>query len=149
MQVCCQALAVLPSLFVHWTVAQPQEKDGCLQPHVPGNQRALSPSKVAVTASGGGLPQPARCTVFSTTAASHAAYRLCFPETPEGLPGACLVLPRRPRATSLKICIYASLGGARGRLRIGFFFLAATWLICIRHSRMGRGRSEHRCRGLL
>lgn len=117
MQVCCQALAVLPSLRVHWTVAQPQEKDGCLQPRAPGSQKTLSPGLVVVTAIGG-LPQPAQCTVFSSTAASHVEYPFCFSETPEGLLEACLSLPRRPRATSLKICIHASLGGAGRRLRV-------------------------------
>lgn len=114
MQVCCQALAVLPSLRVHWTVAQPQEKDGCLQPSASGSQEIPNPGMVAVTIACG-FPQPAWWPVFSTSAASDDDYSFCFPETPEGLSDACSALPRRPRATRLKICIHASLGGAGGR----------------------------------
>lgn len=81
-----------------------------------------------------GGPDPARAVAsIFCKCSSDAEYPLCFLETPEGLSDACLALPRRPRATRLKICIRASLGGAGGRLS------TATRLICMRNSGAGRG----------
>lgn len=92
-----------------WLLARPRARQ-------PGNSR---PGLGCGDHRGRGfLPQPARWTVFSTRIVYNAEHPLCFPETPEGLTAACSALPRRPCATRLKICIPASLGGARGRFSV-------------------------------
>lgn len=83
MQVCCQALAVLPSLYVHWTVAQPQEKDGCSQPRAPSGQEAPGPGWLAVITAVV-LTQPARWPVFSASAALTPSTLSAFLKLPRG-----------------------------------------------------------------